>query len=384
MLPNIDVSTVIILIIFAAILHAGVIITFAILVNEYQGSTFGVAGNICLAAGYTLLLFRNHSPDWLSIIVANGLLVVGVVFFYIALRRFTAQPSNRYLVIAAPVLCILGLSYFTYQDQNMAMRIITMSVVIIPVIGAGIMALLRADNKNYRSSIYLIIIPSILYSIVLVIRAINAWHTPPETVISNTSMQVINYSMAYMINFFWTTGFINMTSKRLQSDLRDSANTDILTGLSNRRAAAVFLANEFARQSRNPDYYFSVLILDLDLFKGINDNYGHDAGDYVLVVMSDIFRDMVRKQDFVARWGGDEFIIVAPLTTSSDAYALGKRLIERINREEFIFNQSVLEWTISIGVSGSRGCQDVDDLLKKADIALYKSKQVRNMVIQEA
>jgi PleD family two-component response regulator len=63
---------------------------------------------------------------------------------------------------------------------------------------------------------------------------------------------------------------------------------------------------------------------------------------------------------------------------------LGKRLIERINREEFIFNQSVLEWTISIGVSGSRGCQDVDDLLKKADIALYKSKQVRNMVIQEA
>jgi len=381
---NLDIPTVIILIAFASLLQACLIIAFAFLVNEYKGLAYGVAGNLCLAFGYILIITRDVSPNWLSIIISNELLLAGIIFFYMALRKFTALPINRYLVIALPIICLLSLYYFTYQDKNMAMRIITMSVLIVPVIVAGIITLLFSDHKKYQISVFFIIIPAAIYGIILVIRAINAWYDPPQTIFSNTLTQIINYTMLFVTNISWTAGFVNMNSQRLQSDLRESANTDILTGLPNRRAALAFLKNEFARQSRNEDYFFSILIIDLDLFKEINDQFGHDTGDFVLIKMATIFRDMIRTQDHVARWGGDEFIIIMPQTRSCEAYALGKRLIEHINLGKFLFNQTAQKWTVSIGVSESAGCKDIDDILKKADIALYQSKHTRNAITQEA
>lgn len=161
------------------------------------------------------------------------------------------------------------------------------------------------------------------------------------------------------------------------------AQTDPLTGLVNRRALTVRLLSEMERVRRY-NAPLSMLLLDLDHFKVVNDTYGHLAGDDVLMGVASLLQRVVRAVDLVARYGGEEFLIVLPETSKQGAIAFAERVRDRIATHRFNMSRSqTVRITASIGVATypAPGLESVEDFFRAADHALYRAKgNGRNLV----
>ncbi len=159
---------------------------------------------------------------------------------------------------------------------------------------------------------------------------------------------------------------------------KKQAFTDSLTGLFNRFALNQILDQEMERSARSQKT-FSVVLFDLDHFKKINDRYGHLEGDVVLVEMSKLIRENIRKIDFAGRWGGEEFLLVMPETDKASASIIAERLRENISENHF---GKVDKVTASFGVTAYKIEDGLDKTLKRVDNALYEAKDNnRNTVI---
>lgn len=153
-----------------------------------------------------------------------------------------------------------------------------------------------------------------------------------------------------------------------------AARTDELTGLANRRDMQSRLNTEFSRFERS-GHHFSVVLIDLDLFKRINDDFGHDAGDEVLRQFADLVRQIVRQSDVAARWGGEEFLLLLPDTTLLQALTLAERLRAEVAATRFHHREQTLPVTISAGVCSISKSGSINELLKQADVQLYNAKE---------
>lgn len=163
--------------------------------------------------------------------------------------------------------------------------------------------------------------------------------------------------------------------QRLQQNeeqIRTLMLTDSLTGVANRRFMDEQLEYEMQRLHRY-GYGFSIIMTDLDYFKRINDNYGHTTGDDVLIAFSQVLRDNVRATDFVARFGGEEFIVLLPETKKSGAIDFAERI--RSATENKVFNGLDESITASFGVTTINKTEQIIGILKRVDRALYQSKQ---------
>ncbi len=158
--------------------------------------------------------------------------------------------------------------------------------------------------------------------------------------------------------------------------------TDGLTGLSNRRQFDYSINREFNKSRKYPsDLCFA--ILDIDHFKSVNDNYGHQYGDYVLKEVSSIIKNSFRRSDMIYRYGGEEIGIIMTETTIPSAMTMMERLRKKIETHEFIFNGIQISLTASIGVSSNMDkLEDAHQMIECADKALYRAKETgRNQVL---
>jgi two-component system cell cycle response regulator len=162
------------------------------------------------------------------------------------------------------------------------------------------------------------------------------------------------------------------------------AITDGLTGLYNRHYLSAHLDN-MVRQALGSSKPFAILMIDMDHFKSVNDNYGHDAGDLVLKQLSDIIIKIIRSADLAARYGGEEFVILMPETTREQAFDAAERLRKTIETTPFAINhpEGGIKRTISAGIAVLNQLGDAGvSLLKRADQALYEAKNSgRNKVV---
>jgi len=195
--------------------------------------------------------------------------------------------------------------------------------------------------------------------------------------------------------FFFGSLFVLFTSTLFLQTTRDIKRiytleieniTDPLMGIFNRRHLSRILDAEFSKAKRYT-IPLSILMLDVDFFKKVNDTYGHDIGDKVLKNLGTLMLELVRETDHVARYGGEEIMIVCPLTDAKHALDLAERIRQKIedcimvpaNAEKGITEVRI---TVSIGVSAyTHEVANVEDLVKRADMALYRAKnEGRNRV----
>ena len=196
------------------------------------------------------------------------------------------------------------------------------------------------------------------------------------------------YNDDFKIRFFATLTFesifcfvLEATRQSAQNKLvtfaqahEHAARTDELTGLANRREMLNRLNTEFSRYQR-AGHHFSIVLIDLDLFKQVNDNHGHDAGDKVLQRFAEVTHGVTRQTDVAARWGGEEFMLLLPDTTLLQALALAERLRSEIASTAFTHNGTTIPVTLSAGVCSISNATSINELLKQADVQLYSAKE---------
>jgi diguanylate cyclase (GGDEF)-like protein len=175
----------------------------------------------------------------------------------------------------------------------------------------------------------------------------------------------------------------HLTLSAALNKLIQDSETDPLTGLFNRRTFLKRIEEE-AMRFRRYQKPFSILFGDIDFFKKINDTYGHAAGDAVLINISNILNTEKREIDQVARWGGEEFLILLPETDVTGAVQHGNKIREMISAKPFIHEGQEINITMSFGVSIYNGDTSIEKTIDRADQRLYLAKESgRNKVVSE-
>ncbi|MCZ6469968.1 MAG: GGDEF domain-containing protein, partial [Gammaproteobacteria bacterium] len=148
------------------------------------------------------------------------------------------------------------------------------------------------------------------------------------------------------------------------------ALTDSVTGLSNRTHMGQILQKEFSRYLRHSQR-FGIIMIDIDHFKRVNDTYGHDVGDKMLVQLSRKFEQATRNSDYISRWGGEEFLICCTTISENDLYIIAENIRQMIVNSEFKIKENI---TISLGCAMIQANENINELVKRADVALYAAK----------
>jgi len=172
-----------------------------------------------------------------------------------------------------------------------------------------------------------------------------------------------------------------VTIDRLRADLADLASHDALTGLHNRRHLVQAVATMIETAERTGET-FAVVLVDIDRFKAVNDRYGHQAGDAVLVGLAQLMREHAPSDALVARWGGEEFFVALPGADAAAGLAFAQDLRRQCELNSLAVKGHTITWTISAGVAAyPESGTSMDDLFHAVDLCLYQAKDAgRNMV----
>lgn len=194
----------------------------------------------------------------------------------------------------------------------------------------------------------------------------------------------IYYSIAFGVIAFCFSKKYNETENKLHKfnqKLMNLANFDPLTGLSNRRYMNEYLVNLCNLKDKNRDV-FTLALLDLDFFKSVNDEYGHDAGDFILKEVSAIFENTMENRGRVARWGGEEFLFCFENLNPKQTFNVLDSMRSEIEKKDFVYKDNVIKITITVGIEEYYHIAGIEGTISKADKKLYKGKEEgRNRVV---
>ncbi|MCF8199706.1 MAG: GGDEF domain-containing protein [Sulfuritalea sp.] len=181
---------------------------------------------------------------------------------------------------------------------------------------------------------------------------------------------VVASILSTMLLLFWLADSV---AERSEERIEQMAMTDILTGLPNRRLFELVFRQETTKSLRNKEP-LALVMLDIDHFKKVNDTWGHGVGDEVLKHFARVFGDVVRAGSFIARIGGEEFVLLLSNTQLSDAADVAERVRQSVEQSEYRHKEHSLKITVSAGVTTVDLALSVDDAYRRADAALYAAK----------
>jgi diguanylate cyclase (GGDEF)-like protein len=304
------------------------------------------------------------------VVAANLILLAGQVLFYFGSQRFLGvSPSFRFwgalIVVAAPVLV-----WYTHVEPSYAMRLLLIALLLILLSTSHAWLLLRKGIRSFAT--YLTAAALLLQTVVQALRFISAIGMPADNALFILSPAQTFYVATYTFSMLMVTiGAVLMATEKLRAELEHLATHDSLTGALNRRALMEACATELARCRRNQQV-MSLLLIDLDHFKAINDNHGHLTGDRVLVDFVARIIPLLRQPDRVGRFGGEEFVVLLPETSLDQARVVAERIRAAVESGA----AALPACTASIGVTVSLSDDaNLDGILARADAALYQAKE---------
>jgi len=326
-------------------------------------------------------------PAGPSIIGGNTAYALSLSLMLVALRRFQGvslgSPSMLVAVLLLPVV-IVPLLYALLLNEYRP-RVVAGSLVFSLQIGFILHALLDSRQPREGRGRYILLVAFGASLASLLLRALAAglgWLDGTDPLVTNRWLaMVFMVAMCSVISI--TVGFVYMTMERAERRNYELAMKDMLTGLANRRAISDQLHIAVARAQRQGQF-LSVLMLDIDHFKRVNDGYGHQAGDMVLRGVAQTLQSRLRGQDQIGRFGGEEFLIMLPDTSREGALTLAEALRAAVEAAPTQWGAHSIAVTISIGVAGGliTGAETSDSLVGAADVAMYQAKQAgRNRVM---
>ncbi len=330
-----------------------------------------------------LLSFRNLIPDLFSVLISNTMIITGLIFLLFGFGKFLSTRVNHNLNYAILILYVILHAYFSLVNPDLTLRKIVFSMATILIFTQCLELLVRREIRVQQINsigVGLICAGLVISSLA---RVIIAMILPPDQLFLASNVYDTAVLLVYQfLHIALTFSLTLMITRRLSNQLEDMAMKDGLTGLINRRYFFIRGLEEVKRTLRykNP---LSVIMLDIDHFKRINDTFGHEAGDKTLVCIASILTRNVREVDLAARLGGEEFAILVPNTNAADALVLAERLRHEIETTSCSSLAGKANVTASIGVASlTQEMTDLDALLRDADTAMYQAKgRGRNRVV---
>lgn len=336
--------------------------------------TIGYAAS---AAGMELLALRDHIPDFFSITVANCLLVLNNVFLYWGFSDMLNLRRPQRWLLPASVLPTAAISlYFSYVQPDVSGRIIGISA--IAILQYALIVLLLSGRPGperiHMPRLGLSVLVT-LYAAINIYRAWEAHLHDPSILLQSIGTSTFSFLTPIFIAVMTALGVIWLAMAQLQYELEAQSQTDSLTGLLNRRALEQIGARAI-QQARRQRTSLSLIMLDLDRFKSINDEHGHDGGDAVLHHAARCLRHNLRKEDHVARLGGEEFVAVLPGITHARAAEIAEDLRRCLARLTVEHQLQEIRISASFGVATLLPTDSTWlEILRRGDRALYIAKE---------
>jgi len=349
----------------------------------YPGFTQWLLGDIFITLGFLLLALQGAIPEFFSAIVGNVLLILSMITLFHGVTRFFGNEAYDKLNFSILILAVILYIYSYYWNDSEVLRIILTSILLaILMFRTGISIFLKAPD-GMKSSAAPAGAIMLFTGAFFLIRGIDAILLGGAyELFSPRWMNVLGYMMGAVLVSSWSFGFFLLNSARLELDLQYAQEglkiqtlTDSLTGIHNRRHFFEHATIEFQR-ARRYQRLFSVLMIDLDKFKSINDRHGHAAGDRALIEMARVMNENMRSVDTLARIGGEEFVALLAEANLENAMKTAERIRVQAARRPITYQDKEILLTISIGVA-MLNIQDnsIEDVLHRADEALYRAKQ---------
>ncbi len=323
----------------------------------------------------------NHVYPYLSGVLHGflgvGLMVLGSATstgFHLDLRTFAIVSAvymggRRAGTIA--LFIILIARFFLLDMSNITAVLVGIAMILLSY-GLSMLLLTPAYRKSFRRWLVIIVCSTVIPCMVVYFTSIKAQ-------LYGTVLVAIMYTAGGLFTY-WLLTYLSRSNQSLYL-LKERASRDHLTGLYNARAFDSIFEQKMVEAEKTQEP-FSLLMLDIDHFKMINDTYGHSAGDAVLECFGDLLHRSVRSSDYCARKGGEEFIVLLNQCDSEHARLAGEKLRRLVEEQDFELSEEVrLKVTVSIGISTFPTTQ-AQLLLDQADQALYRAKREgRNRVI---
>lgn len=367
-MPNLDPRS---LIAMAGFMSAIMAVVLLFMRRNYPRSIHGVggwAGAPLLWLGSTTIFVMGSafSPE-ASLVLANQLLVLGTVSYYLGTRRFLGQPVNWRLwggTMAGTTLVFIAL---TCWWPNYLLRIGFFSVFMVVLYGALLRFLLRHGGPHFPVRLVEVVVVVHLFVQCARLAAIFVG-AAGDHVMQASAFQTLFIGMYVFTALMLSIGAVLMATDRLRTEMEQLATHDSLTQALNRRALLQYCEDELERAQRHGNGP-SLMMVDLDNFKAVNDTRGHQHGDAVLVHFAECTRQVLRRVDRLGRYGGEEFLVLLPGADTAAAQGVAQRIHATLAAGH------PLDCEVSIGLTSWTGSHEtLDAMLSRADAALYRAK----------
>lgn len=345
---------------------------------------FWVAASFALCVNSTFGALQGAAivmPYWLSPAAAN-LSTISIHCFILAALYTHLQRPFKYHWLIGLLLLSYVLNFTDFAQISIVNRVLLNYPIIIGLNFLAIKLLLSQPSTQltgvYRTLIFTFIINISQLNIRLVLLALHMLDVSVAPQV--TLIHSFGYYGLTTFAFLTLGSCLYLVYKRNSIEMRDNMERDPLTGVFNRHNLSLKLQNELQRASRSKQHV-SIVMVDIDHFKQVNDSLGHVAGDLALRHIADVAKTQLRPYDAIFRYGGEEFLICLPDTRSDAALTIANRIRKHIEQSA-ISALPQLKLTISVGVATS-SISDTDwqQLIQHADQALYQSKRLgRNQV----
>jgi diguanylate cyclase (GGDEF)-like protein len=340
--------------------------------RSYPASIKGLgewsAALLVLFVGGLLAASRGHLPEFFTTAAPNFLLCSGVYLLYFGSQRFYGETPQPRRWMALIVVVVLASMWFTWVEPHYVVRLRLITLLMALLFAVHAVLLMKQGIPTLGRALAALVLTVI--TSVQIFRVVSTFFLATGNDILDTSPQhtlfIASFSAAILL---FSISTVLLASERLHTELEHLATRDSLTNALTRRHMDEACAKELERSCRN-GHKMALMMLDLDHFKVVNDIYGHQAGDQVLIRFVAKVSALLRKADQLGRFGGEEFVLLLPETTLDEAVAVAERI-----RETCTHQDQEPSCTVSIGITTNHKDSDtMDKLLARADAALYRAK----------
>jgi diguanylate cyclase (GGDEF)-like protein len=339
--------------------------------STFRGLRDWMAAPIVSALSAVLFGLRGVIPEFVSVVVANLLLYSAFLLYYFGSRRFYGLRRKLlpWVLLGIPLGGLL--QWYSQVDPQYGVRMAIFDAVAALVFARHCMLYLQQGLRGFAPrfmlAVLLIQLATLLSRLVLVALGHGGLNLTEPTLLQMAYVAVFSFSVLAL-----SIGAILMATERLRVELENLATHDPLTGALGRGATLQACERELARCRRHGTTV-AVIMVDLDHFKAINDTHGHQMGDAVLVDFVQRASALLRSNDSIGRYGGEEFLVLLPDTDLNAAAATA----ERIRNGLQMGRTHVPPYTFSAGVACSHSAhptETVAGLIARADMAMYQAK----------